>query len=211
MPKKQKTSQYRGVHWSAGKGRWEMQIRNPPVRVFCETEWEAAAHYNAVIRALYPGRKLNPSIISQRGDLVMGRERWFWLVEGKYGRVDQFETKETPWCYWNLLKLEWFLRKGMIQTVAWDKEAGKFVYRRMDELVYGGPCEHINGDPLDCRRSNLRPMGWEERQQAPAPVKEPEPTVSPGDVSGEAVIINPVEQFLWPAEPGVPGDPNDVP
>jgi len=135
----------------------------------------AAVHYNGVAQATWPelqraplsNNKLNnPWDVRQNvGDVE--------LPNGRFLRIDiDAETfaiiNNSNALYVRLKDLEWFVKDGAAYLIVhYDPKEKKFEYRSMHGIIYGGPCEHDNGDRLDNRRNNLVPLG-EARAGHPA-------------------------------------------
>ena len=136
-----------------------MEVRCARVCVMCDTELAAAMLYNAVARKVWPGAPANLPPIAVSGDLSVSRIGFaFWLGLNQYAAVDQRVTAETPVAYEHLKPHEWFLDRGAVQRASWDPDRG-FTRHLLREAVFGGPCRHLNGNPLDCRRRNLAGSG----------------------------------------------------
>jgi len=131
---------------------WIAAIRKVSIKRLCRTELEAVAHYNAACKVLWPDRKLNDLTRIRLGNFMVGREYVIDLTGGRYARVDQ--EREAKYNYWNLQAIGWFYREGVVQMCRYTGEAG-FQYCRLDELVFGGPCIHLDDNPLNCHRGNL--------------------------------------------------------
>ena len=53
---------------------------------------------------------------------------------------------------------EWFIdpKTGFVTHImGYCQETKEFSYTTLHEQIFGGPCEHLNGLVLDCRRNNL--------------------------------------------------------
>lgn len=154
--KKKVTSKYRGVHWSEKRGKWRVEVRREKFIKFCDTELEAAMLYNAVAKRVWPGEYLNPTPVEEMGPFsIADFGRAFWLAPETHVYVDQFRTSETPVFYESLAKSEWFFLKGIACAANYDPDTRRFTFLEMHDLVFGGPCIHLNGNTLDNRRINL--------------------------------------------------------
>lgn len=112
--------------------------------------------YNAAARVLWPGCRLNVTPAGESGDFVMAPYgRAFWLGPGLYAIVDQNRTPATPVVFKDLTEYQWFYRQGMACRAIYDEALGVFKLITMQEMVFGGPCFHRNGNLLDNRRVNL--------------------------------------------------------
>jgi len=164
-----KTSRFFGVSWIEKRQRWLSQVRSAKFQRWCETEAEAAAHYNAVVyqmgaagpkgkdgeprfNNLWDIRPLNCDYITSDG------RQWRRIeIDQKAFAIVNFEND----LYLKLKDLDWFLLNGtpvVIQDAT--KEAPwRFEYLPMGDVVLGEPADYLNGDPLDCRACNLVPKG----------------------------------------------------
>lgn len=79
----------------------------------------------------------------------------FNLGNGHIAYVDQVTTPETKIIYKQIAEMDWFYRKGFAYVAEYDRESKKILLLGMHELIFGGPCIHLNGNTLDNRRKNL--------------------------------------------------------
>ena len=146
-------------------GHWMAQVGEITIQRGLPNEFVAAAHYNAVVRALWPdhedanrpplndlGRGLNIDPYYEDDDDTY---RQIEIDADNFAILDDDVT-----LYDSLMAHEWFVRSGIAQTItAFDVGGRNFKVQSMHEMIFGGPCEHRLRNHLDNRRCNLAAPG----------------------------------------------------
>jgi len=182
--KRIKTSKARGVYWARQKKRWIMRIRHLGIQLLCKTEIEAICHYNAVCRVIWPKEAVNNIVLFRRNDWFDGDHRRIIDV-GEKDMIVNFKEDISPVNFETFEVKELFYRDGWVQLVDYNKTKNSFTYRRLAELIHGGPVAFANGNRLDYRWKNLI-------DPKPAVILEDEEEVEPVEVvpgSAEAVDV----------------------
>jgi hypothetical protein len=182
MPKKPKSSVFIGVHKQQRGDRWLARCVPARFSKVCHSEMEAAAHYTAVAKDTAVAKETWPDEKSLER-LAETHNPWRgrpcpprgWDRDGKrvididhkhYALVDDcspFTGLISATMPYLLFKDEqWFVQDGhawMITTCGYDEdfEGWWFQYASMQELIFGGPCIHLNRCRLDNRIENLIP------------------------------------------------------
>ncbi len=164
---KKKTSVFRGVRYDPKRKRWMVQVRPASFHQQYPSEMEAAAHYAAVAICQWPegnstdrllevnspwkGRPEPPRAWNQHGQRLLDIDHNYAAI------VDEQFYQQFKDDYWFIRKIEGRDHALVIHAVEKIDQRPwfRFSYIPMENLVFGGPCVHVNGKPLDNRRSNL--------------------------------------------------------
>lgn len=162
----------RSAYWCDRRHRWVVRVRferthpDAPKTVLCRTAPEAAARYNAAVRALREYPTGDPRI----NDLVQ-LFRSTRATEGPGLSGSRILMIQPPFCWvkvsdgmeW-LEQEEWFVepeseRPALCHLVK-DESGWRWQYDFLDEVIWRnhgreGVPYHLNGDPMDCRLENL--------------------------------------------------------
>lgn len=154
--KKQKSSIFRGVRRDPDNpDMWFAQIRAAHLHRRCATEAEAAAIYRAAAKAFWGkvpdegarGRlcKVYTKLDEKSMVLTVGRQHNCYVDTN---RVAEFKGGD------------WFIdpATGSVTTITYAEivdDRWNFSYMKMEEVVFGGWCRHLNGDRKDNRIQNL--------------------------------------------------------
>ena len=159
--KRPKTSLFRGVSKDPNRNRWISLCRAAHFKKYFRSELEAAAHYNAVARLMWPeddrlGNQVNNFWKIRTGPPYNELGQRLIQIDQHHGAVIDDNTA----VYTALKDMDWFIRDGRATVVAraellTSSPWVSFTYKTLEELVKGGPCVHLNRKLLDCRRENL--------------------------------------------------------
>lgn len=76
------------------------------------------------------------------------------LADGRIALIDATDADRLPRCNWHAHGIYGHVRSGT--TRRGDKQGAFLLHRIVLDAPEGVPVDHINGDPLDNRRANLR-------------------------------------------------------
>lgn len=181
----EKTSVFRGVHWSQQKKRWICQVRAAGIQKICSSEVEAAAHYNVVAQKKW-GREvgLNDPWLVRPQESHVGSGRFLQRIL----EIDKHHYLELDEDTYRTIKDNfWFIdgKTGFVRCVYdVNLETKGFWYQDLHTWLFGGQCYHRNEDLLDNRRSNLISpdkfaLEWHSRR---AKAYEPSPSLNSPEV-----------------------------
>lgn len=169
-----KSSAFIGVHKQQRGDRWLAKCVRANFSKVCHSEMEAAAHYVEVAKLTWPDEKSLDRLIEThnpwngrpcppRGWDRDGR-RVIDIDHDHYALVDDSSPVtgqlSATMPYLMFKDEHWFVKDGhawMINTCGYDEdfECWWFDYVTMQDVIFGGPCLHLNRDRLDNRLENL--------------------------------------------------------
>jgi len=160
----ERSSEFHGV-WRLNEKLWAMGVKEIKIRRNFQNEIAAAAHFNAVVRTLWP----DPEDANRPPLNDLGRglniDPYYEDDDGTYLQIeidaDNFAILDDDVTLYNsLMAHEWFVQGGITQTItAFDVGKRTFKVQSMHEMIFGGPCEHRSGNQLDNRQCNLAAPG----------------------------------------------------